>query len=353
MSQEIPLRRNLAGSLSMHLTDGSIFESDHDNGAEIHYFNLSTILTATNSFSDANKLGEGGFGPVYKGKLNNGKEIAVKRLSMKSKQGLEEFKNEVILIAKLQHRNLVRLLGCCLEGDEKLLVYEYMPNTSLDAFLFDPKKCIELDWAKRANIVNGIAKGLLYLHEDSRLKIIHRDMKASNVLLDDEMNPKISDFGTARIFGGNQIEANTNRVVEIVCGKKNSGFYHPEHEQSLLSYAWQLWNEGKGLELIDQTIVHTCPISEALRLIHIALLCVQEDPNERPTMSMVILMLASKLINLPQPSAPPFSVGRLILSDLSSTIGTGTGFATSDQSSTIGTGTGFATSDQSSTSASG
>uniref|UniRef100_A0A2N9INC9 Uncharacterized protein n=1 Tax=Fagus sylvatica TaxID=28930 RepID=A0A2N9INC9_FAGSY len=293
----------------MHLMDGSIFESDHDRGAEIHYFNLSTILTATNSFSDANKVGEGGFGPVYKGKLNNGKEIAVKRLSMKSKQGLEEFKNEVILIAKLQHRNLVRLLGCCLEGDEKLLVYEYMPNTSLDAFLFDPKKCIELDWAKRTNIVNGIAKGLLYLHEDSRLKIIHRDMKASNVLLDDEMNPKISDFGTARIFGSNQIEANTNRVVvEIVSGKKNSGFNHPEREQSLMSYAWQLWNEGKGLELIDQTIVHTCPISEALRLIHIALLCVQEDPNERPTMSMVILMLASKSINLPQPSAPPFSV---------------------------------------------
>ncbi|XP_065618204.1 LOW QUALITY PROTEIN: G-type lectin S-receptor-like serine/threonine-protein kinase At4g11900 [Quercus suber] len=197
----------------MHLMDNSMHARDDDDSGEMHYFDLTTILTATNNFSDVNKLGEGGFGPVYKGKLINGKEIAVKRLSMKSKQDLEEFKNEVILIAKLQHKNLVRLLGCCLEEDEKLLVYEFMANTSLDAFLFDPNKCKDLDWAKRKKIVNGIAKGLQYLHEDSWLKIIHRDMKASNVLLDDEMNPKISDFGTARIFGSNQMEANTIRIV--------------------------------------------------------------------------------------------------------------------------------------------
>ncbi|XP_030970765.1 cysteine-rich receptor-like protein kinase 10 [Quercus lobata] len=364
--QEIPLRNNLARSLSMHLMDNSMHTRDDDDSGEMHYFDLTTILTATNNFSDVNKLGEGGFGPVYKGKLINGKEIAVKRLSMKSKQGLEEFQNEVILIAKLQHKNLVRLLGCCLEEDEKLLVYEFMANTSLDAFLFDPNKCKDLDWAKHKNIVNGIAKGLQYLHEDSRLKIIHRDMKASNVLLDDEMNPKISDFGTARIFGSNQMEANTIRIVgtygymapeyameglfsmksdvysfgilmlEIVSGKKNSGFNHPDRTQSFLSYVWQLWNEGKGVELIDQTIVDICPISEALRLIHIALLCVQEDPNDRPTMSRVNLMLASTSINLPKPSAPPFSVGRLIIFDQSSTIGTGTGtgFVTSDLSST-------------------
>ncbi|KAF5474675.1 hypothetical protein F2P56_006555 [Juglans regia] len=184
-----------------------------DNSGEMQHFNLSTIETATNNFSDANKLGEGGFGPVYKGKLTDGKEIAVKRLSMNSKQGLKEFKNEVMLIVKLQHRNLVRLLGCCVEGEEKLLVYEYMANAGLDAVLFDPARCTELHWAKRANIINGIARGLQYLHEESRLKIIHRDLKASNILLDAEMNPKISDFGTARIFGDNQIEANINRVV--------------------------------------------------------------------------------------------------------------------------------------------
>ncbi|KAM3749460.1 hypothetical protein ACB098_05G186500 [Castanea mollissima] len=351
-SQEIPLRNILARSHSIHLTGSGLHARDDEDDGEIHNFDFTTILTATNNFSDVNKLGEGGFGRVYKGKLINGKEIAIKRFSMKSNQGLEEFKNEVILIAKLQHNSLVRLLGCCLEGDEQLLVYEYMANTSLNAFLFDPQKCKELDWEKCTNIVNRITKGLQYLHEDSRLRIIHRDMKASNVLLDDEMNLKLSDFGTARIFGRNQIEANTMRIVgymaseyaidglfsiksdvysfgilmlEIVSGKRYSGFYH---------LAWQLWKEGKGVELIDETIVDTSPISEALTLIHIALLCIQEDPNDRATMSMVLLMLASKSINLPQRLAPPFSVCRLIISDQSSTIDIGTGFEISNQSST-------------------
>ncbi|KAG7999037.1 hypothetical protein I3843_01G285900 [Carya illinoinensis] len=362
--QEIPLQE-FEGSPSM---DISMHVGDHDKSGEMQYFNLNTIQTATNNFSDSNKLGEGGFGPVYKGKLIDGKEIAVKRLSIRSRQGIEEFKNEVMFIVKLQHKNLVRLLGCCLEGAEKLLVYEYMANTSLDAFLFDPTKRRDLDWAKRANIVNGIARGVLYLHEDSRLKIIHRDLKASNVLLDDEMNPKISDFGTARNFGSNQIEANTNRIVgtygymapeyamegqfsiksdvysfgvlllEIISGKKNSGLYHPipERAQSLLPQAWRLWNEGKRVELIDQTLVDDCPVSEALRLIHIALLCVQEDPNDRPTMSLVVLMLASRSIYLPQPSAPPFSIARFTFSDQSTTTGAEAGISGSDQSSTIG-----------------
>ncbi|KAF3968843.1 hypothetical protein CMV_007299 [Castanea mollissima] len=342
-SEETPLQNYFPNSVSVHLIDSAMHAKACEDSGEMQYFNLSTIHIATNNFSDVNKLGEGGFGPVYKGKLINGKEIAVKRLSLKSKQGLEEFKNEVILIAKLQHRNLVRLLGCCLEGEEKLLVYEYMANTSLDAFLFDPKKCNELDWAKRTNIINGIAKGLQYLHEDSRLKIIHRDMKASNILLDNEMNPKISDFGTARIFGGNQIEANTNRIVGTY------GYMAPEYAMEglfsiksdvysfgilMLEIAWRLWNEGKGMEFMDQTIVDICPISEALRLIHIALLCVQEDPNDRPTMSEVILMLASTSIKLPQALAPPFSVARFIMSDQSSTNEMGIGFITSDQSST-------------------
>ncbi|KAK4573514.1 hypothetical protein RGQ29_031463 [Quercus rubra] len=181
-------------------------------------FDLRTIIVATENFSIPNKLGQGGFGPVYKGLLQNGMEIAVKRLSKCSGQGIEQFKTEVALIAKLQHRNLVRILGCCIHKEEKMLIYEYLPNKSLDSFIFDETKRSCLDWVKRFEIICGIARGILYLHQDSRLRIIHRDLKASNVLLDNALNPKISDFGMARIVGGDQIEANTNCIVGTLFG---------------------------------------------------------------------------------------------------------------------------------------
>ncbi|KAL5548137.1 hypothetical protein UlMin_003368 [Ulmus minor] len=303
---------------------------------ELPLFKLSTIITATDNFSDSNKLGEGGFGPVYKGMLEDGQEIAVKRLSLSSGQGMNEFKNEVILIAKLQHRNLVKLLGFCIQEEEKLLVYEYMPNKSLDFFIFDQNHGKLLDWSKRFKIICGIARGLLYLHQDSRLRIIHRDLKASNVLLDKELNPKISDFGLARIFGGDQTEGKTNRVIgtygymapeyafdglfsiksdvfsfgilvlEIVSGKKSRGFHHENHGLTLIGHAWRLMREGKTFELIDLSLLRDSNnLQEVLRCIHVGLLCVQQWPGDRPDMSSIVLMLGSENV-LPQPKAPGY-----------------------------------------------
>ncbi|XP_050247282.1 G-type lectin S-receptor-like serine/threonine-protein kinase At4g27290 isoform X4 [Quercus robur] len=186
---------------------------DGEEDLELPVFDLNLIVNATHNFSNDKKLGEGGFGPVYRGALMDGQEIAVKRLSKNSRQGVVEFKNEVQLIAKLQHRNLVKLLGFCIQGDEKMLIYEFMPNKSLDFFIFDKTRSKLLTWHMRMNIVGGIARGLLYLHQDSRLRIIHRDIKTSNILLDKDMNPKISDFGMARTFWGDQIEENTERIV--------------------------------------------------------------------------------------------------------------------------------------------
>ncbi|XP_059429237.1 G-type lectin S-receptor-like serine/threonine-protein kinase At1g11410 [Corylus avellana] len=195
------------------LRDSAKLDEIRRKRPDVQFFDMSTIVAATDNFSPSKRLGQGGFGPVYKGQLANGQEIAVKTLSKSSKQGIEEFKNEVKLIAKLQHRNLVRLFGCCIHNGEKMLIYEYMPNKSLDFFIFDEIRRKLLDWRKRFDIISGIARGVLYLHQDSRLKIIHRDLKASNVLLDAAMNPKISDFGLARMFGDDQDEANTRKVV--------------------------------------------------------------------------------------------------------------------------------------------
>ncbi|KAK1415674.1 hypothetical protein QVD17_31459 [Tagetes erecta] len=316
-----------------------ILEEDYTNEsqkepAELPSFSLSKIATCTNNFSINNKLGQGGFGPVYKGVLE-GREIAVKRLSKTSSQGFDEFKNEVRCIAKLQHRNLVKLLGYCIQGDEFMLIYEYMPNKSLDSFIFDEVKSLMLDWPSRYHIIHGIARGLLYLHQDSRLRIIHRDLKAGNILLDLDMNPKISDFGLARRFHGHEREANTNKVVgtlgyispeyaanghfsiksdvfsfgvlllEIVSGKKNRGFSHQDHNDNLLGHAWRLFTADKTLELISTTLCNSCIDFEVLRTIHIGLLCVQDNAEDRPTMMSVVSMLGGDG-PLPPPKQPAF-----------------------------------------------
>ncbi|KAH9803116.1 G-type lectin S-receptor-like serine/threonine-protein kinase [Citrus sinensis] len=321
-------RRNIAENGQIHNID-----------LELPLFELATIVSATNKFSINKKLGQGGFGPVYKGMLVDGQEIAVKRLSKISEQGLKELKNEVILFSKLQHRNLVKLLGCCIQGEEKLLIYEFMPNKSLDSFIFDQERCKILDWSKRFHIICGIARGVMYLHQDSRLRIIHRDLKASNVLLDQDMNPKISDFGLARAFAGDETEGNTNRVVgtygymapeyasdgqfsvksdvfsfgilllEIISGKKNRGFYHSDNKLNLIGHAWKLWNEGMPSQLIDPCIQGSFNLAEVIRCIHIGLLCVQQHPEDRPSMPSVILMLGSEIV-LPQPKQPGYLADR-------------------------------------------
>ncbi|KAF8030677.1 hypothetical protein BT93_E2954 [Corymbia citriodora subsp. variegata] len=304
--------------------------------AESLHYHLATIQAATNNFSHRNKLGEGGFGAVFQGKLPNGQEIAVKKLSKSSGQGVGEFKNEVALVAKLQHRNLVQLLGFCLEGEEKLLVYEFVLNKSLDYFLFDADKKRQLDWSRRYKIISGIARGMLYLHEESRLRIIHRDLKPSNVLLDSDMNPKISDFGMARIFGVDQTRAKTNRIMgtfgylspeyamhgqisvksdvysfgvlilEIISGKKNSCFSQSDGGENLASYAWKHWRAGTPLEVLDPLISNAYSIDEVVRCLHIGLLGVQEDPADRPSMASIVLMLRSHSVKLPQPRQPAF-----------------------------------------------
>ncbi|KAG2332697.1 hypothetical protein Bca52824_003877 [Brassica carinata] len=304
---------------------------------ELPLFEFQVLAAATDNFSLSNKLGQGGFGPVYKvsvnsyrlcqtprtlltcylclqGKLQEGQEIAVKRLSQASGQGLEELVNEVVVISKLQHRNLVKLLGCCIEREERMLVYEFLPNKSLDYYLFDPTKAKLLDWETRFNIINGICRGLLYLHRDSRLRIIHRDLKASNILLDENLVPKIADFGLAKIFSGDEDEAKTRRVVGTY------GYMSPEYamrgqfsEKSdvfslgvILLRAWSMWKEGEISGLVDPEIFDTLFEKEMRKCVHIGLLCVQEAANRRPSVATVCSMLSSEVADIPEPRHPAF-----------------------------------------------
>ncbi|XP_072998398.1 cysteine-rich receptor-like protein kinase 44 [Typha latifolia] len=297
------------------------------------FIELNRLEVATDHFSDANLLGIGGFGPVYKGVLENGQKIAVKKLSLESRQGVREFTNEVRLLLKIQHRNLVSLLGCCASSGQKMLVYPYFPNRSLDHFLFDKKESVSLDWSKRFEIIVGVAKGLLYLHEESPVKIIHRDIKASNILLDDQLNPKISDFGMARLFLEDDTHVNTFRIsgtygymapeyalngylsaktdvfsfgmliLEIVSGRKNLDRRLGEEKIDLLHYTWKLSEEGRALEIMDQTL-STWNSDEALMCIQLGLLCCQAIVSDRPDMYSIHLMLSSDSFTLPKPGKP-------------------------------------------------
>ncbi|XP_020239456.1 cysteine-rich receptor-like protein kinase 25 [Cajanus cajan] len=311
---------------------------DESNIVEPLQFDLTIIKAATNNFSYENKIGKGGFGEVYKGFLIDGRHIAVKKLSRTSRQGAAEFKNEVLLIARLQHRNLVEFIGFCLDEEEKILIYEYVSNKSLNYFLFDTHELQkEFSWSKRHNIIGGIARGILYLHEYSRLKVIHRDLKPSNILLDENMNPKISDFGLARIVEIDQQEGNTNRIIgtygymspeyamlgqfseksdiysfgvmvlEIITGQKNAGSYELYNvADGLLSLVWRQWMDQTPLNILDPKLRENYCKMEVVKCIQIGLLCVQENPDARPTMLEIVSYLSNHSIELPSPLKPAF-----------------------------------------------
>ncbi|XP_042421682.1 probable LRR receptor-like serine/threonine-protein kinase At1g53440 [Zingiber officinale] len=289
------------------------------------YFTLKQIKTATRNFDLENKIGEGGFGPVYKGVLADGSLIAVKQLSSKSRQGNREFVNEIGMISALQHPNLVKLYGCCIEGNQLLLIYEYMENNSLARALFAPPKYrLDIEWQTRRNICIGIARGLSYLHEESRLKIVHRDIKATNILLDKDLNVKISDFGLARLDEEENTHISTRIAgtvgymapeyamrgyltdkadvysfgvvtLEIVSGMSNTNYRPKEEFVYLHDWAYVLQEQGNLLELVDQSLGSNYSKEEALQMLELSLVCTNPSPTLRPAMSSVISMLEGKM----------------------------------------------------------
>ncbi|CAA7402432.1 unnamed protein product [Spirodela intermedia] len=286
-------------------------------------FNLNQIKIATKNFDPANKIGEGGFGSVYKGLLSDGAVIAVKQLSSRSRQGNREFVNEIGMISALQHPNLVKLYGCCTEGNQLLVIYEYMENNCLARSLFDPRWRPKLDWPMRQKICLGIARGLTYLHEESTLKIVHRDIKASNVLLDKDLNAKISDFGLAKLHEEGHTHISTRIAgtvgymapeyamrgyltekadvysfgvvaLEIVSGKSNTNYRPKEEFVYLLDWACVLQERGNLLELVDPDLGSNYAEEEAMLMLNVALLCANAAPTLRPTMSTVVSLLEGR-----------------------------------------------------------
>ncbi|GAU18172.1 hypothetical protein TSUD_248730 [Trifolium subterraneum] len=293
---------------------------------QMSLFNVRQIKSATNNFDIANKIGEGGFGPVYKGRLSDGTLVAVKQLSSKSKQGNREFLNEIGMISALNHPHLVKLYGCCVEGDQLMLIYEYLENNSLARALFGPPEHqIKLDWPTRYRICVGIARGLAYLHEESRLKVVHRDIKATNVLLDKDLNPKISDFGLAKLDEEENTHISTRIAgtygymapeyamhgyltdkadvysfgivaLEILHGSNNTILRQKGSEAfHLLDWAHVLKEENNLLELVDKRLGSNFNKEEAMIMINVGLLCTNVTSALRPAMSSVVSMLEGKI----------------------------------------------------------
>ncbi|KAK4804127.1 hypothetical protein SAY86_003944 [Trapa natans] len=288
-------------------------------------FSYRELRRATGNFSPDNKIGVGGFGSVYKGILQDGTLAAIKVLSAESKQGIDEFMAEITTIADIEHENLVKLYGCCAEGSHRILVYGYLENNSISKTLLDVDDCtIGFSWDTRREICIGVAKGLAFLHEEVRPHIVHRDIKASNILLDCNLKPKISDFGLAKLFPSNMTHISTRvagtvgylapeyavrgqlttkadiysfgiLILEIVSGRCNTSKKLASEERFLLEWAWVLHEKGELSRLIDKTMGKDCDTEEACRYLKIGLICTQGMAKLRPSMSAVVRMLKGEV----------------------------------------------------------
>lgn len=289
----------------------------------VKLYSYKELSIATDDFSPINKIGEGGFGSVYKGRLKDGKIAAIKVLSAESRQGVKEFLTEIQVISEIEHENLVKLYGCCVEGNHRILVYNYLENNSLAQTLIGGGhhySNIQFSWRTRSRICIGIARGLAFLHEEVRPHIIHRDIKASNILLDKDLTPKISDFGLAKLIPANMTHVSTRvagtigylapeyairgqvtrkadiysfgvLLVEIVSGRCNTNMRLPTEEQYLLERTWDLYERRELILLVDTSLNGDFDAEEACRFLKVGLLCTQDTPKLRPSMSTVVQML--------------------------------------------------------------
>ncbi|XP_008804702.1 cold-responsive protein kinase 1 [Phoenix dactylifera] len=305
-------------------TSGEQIVRDHGDipGIEnVRIYTYKELRSATEDFSSANKIGEGGFGSVFKGKLKDGTVVAIKVLSSESRQGVREFLNELTVISTIVHENLVRLYGCCVEGGERILVYNFLENNSLaQTLLGGGCSNIQFSWRTRCNICIGVARGLAFLHEEVRPHIVHRDIKASNILLDKDLTPKISDFGLAKLLPANMTHVSTRvagtigylapeyairgqltrradiysfgvLLLEIVSGRCNTNTRLPYEDQFLLERTWTLYERSQLVRIVDTSLNDDFNAEEACRFLRVGLLCTQDDPKLRPSMSTVVKML--------------------------------------------------------------
>lgn len=299
-------------------------EQPHEQVMKTKSFSYNSLRSATGDFHHSCKIGGGGYGVVYKGVLRDGTQVAIKSLSVESKQGTHEFMTEIAMISNIQHPNLVKLIGFCIEGNHRILVYEFLENNSLASSLLGSKsKCVPLDWQKRAAICRGTASGLSFLHEEAQPNIVHRDIKASNILLDENFNPKIGDFGLAKLFPDNVTHISTRvagtmgylapeyallrqltkkadvysfgiLMLEIISGKSSSKAAFGDNILVLVEWAWKLKEENRLLELVD-TEITDYDENEVYRFLVIALFCTQSGAQHRPTMKQVLQMLSRQV----------------------------------------------------------